>query len=152
MKNKTLFVSLFAGAVFFMSLSAGAQLRKLPSDVTDSFNVRFPGANKVEWKDKITVWQADFIFNNATEQAKFNSKGQWQSTEKTIKQEDLPAIVKDGLSKSKYAVDWKVESVYERSLPGGIIQYHIEVYKSDIQRKNLLFSDAGRMLKDASTL
>ncbi len=71
MNNRSFFIALFATGISFMSLSAGAQLRRLPSVVTDSFNLRFPGATKVTWKDKITVFQADFIFNNATEQAKY---------------------------------------------------------------------------------
>jgi hypothetical protein len=152
MNNRSFFIAVFVTGISFMSLSAGAQLRRLPSVVTDSFNLRFPGATKVTWKDKITVFQADFIFNNATEQAKYNSKGQWQGTEKVIRQEELPSEVKDGLSKSKYAVDWKVGTVFARSLPGDVTQYRLEIAKSDLQKRNLLFSSTGQLLKDGSTL
>ncbi len=58
----------------------------------------------------------------------------------------------DGLSKSKYAVDWKVGTVFERSLPGNVTQYRLEIAKSDLQKRDLLFSSVGQLLKDGSTL
>jgi hypothetical protein len=36
--------------------------------------------------------------------------------------------------------------------PGNITQYGIQVSKSDLQKKNLLFSSDGQLLKDNSTL
>ena len=63
----------------------------------------------------------------------------------------LPAEVKDGLDKSKYA-DWAIRSVYTIDLPGDRVEYRILVAKNDLQRKNLVYSADGRLLRDNITL
>jgi hypothetical protein len=61
--------------------------------------------------------------------------------------------VKDGLSKSKYAsAEWEIRVVTTMYLPGGVVQYNIQVAKSDLVKKNLLFSNEGQLLKDNNTL
>ncbi|MDP4149063.1 MAG: PepSY-like domain-containing protein [Bacteroidota bacterium] len=152
MRKNSFRIALLAAGLSTVSAGAFAQLGSIPAAVTDSFNVRFPGATNVNWKNKITVFQADFVFKNTTEQARFNKKGEWQMTEKVIPKESLPAEVRDGLDKSKYATDWKVNTIFQRDRPGQVVEYRIEVYKSDIQKKSLLFSSAGRLLKDSNTL
>jgi hypothetical protein len=151
MSIKQLFFALFMGASLLFAVSSDAQIRKIPAAVTDSFKVKYPAATSLEWKDKLTSFQASFTIDNAKYEAKFNSKGEWQSTEKEITPEKLPAPIADGLSKSKYA-DWKPENAHVLYLPGDKTQYRIEVSKSDIQKKNLLFSNSGRLLKDNITL
>jgi hypothetical protein len=144
--NKTL-STLLIGGIFFVSFTASAQIGSIPSAVTDSFKVRYPNAIRVSWKDKITVYLATFSLDNADQEARFNRKGEWQSTEKTMKQSDLPADVKDGLDKSLYW-DWKVEDVYVRYIPGNTTQYHLVVNGGGLQKRNLIFSNEGRMIKD----
>ena len=39
---------------------AHAQLRTLPSAVTDSFKVKYPSATQVSWSDKLSYWQVGF--------------------------------------------------------------------------------------------
>lgn len=151
MSIKQLFFALFTGASLLFATATDAQLRRIPAAVTDSFKMKYPAATSLEWKDKLTSFQADFIMDNAKYEAKFNSKGEWLNTEKVIRQQDLPAPVADGLSKSKYA-DWKPENMYARYLPGDKTFYRIEVSKSDIQKKSLLFNSTGRLLKDNITL
>ena len=148
---KTIFITLLTCAVFFVSFSANAQLGSIPSTVTDTFKARYPNASNVTWKNRFSSYQANFSSDNADQEAKFSRKGQWESTEKVMKQVDLPASVKDGLDKSKY-YDWKVEDVYVRYIPSGLTEYHIVVSGSGIGKTNLLFSSEGRLIKDNSTL
>lgn len=137
--------------VLFAVQSLHAQLRKVPGAVTDALKEKYPAAEKVEWKDKITVFQANFEMDGTSYAARFNSKGEWQSTEKTISETDLPASVKDGFEKSKYS-DWEIKSVSLISLPEDKTQYHLFVAKSDLQKKNLLFNPEGKLLRDSITL
>ncbi len=146
-----LFFLLLTAGILLTGHSVNAQLRNLPSQVTDSLKARYPAAVSVSWNDKISYFQAGFTIDSEKYQARFKSKGEWISTEKTISQDALPASVKDGLLKSKYA-DWKVKAVYILYLPGGVKQYHIPVVKSDLQKRNLLFSPEGQLLKDNITL
>jgi hypothetical protein len=147
MKKLTFFIC----GLLFIASAAHAQFRQIPGVVTDSFKVKYPDAKAVSWKDNVSSFQATFTLNNEKYQARYNSKGEWQQAEKKIKQEDLPAAVKDGLSKSKYA-DWKVGTVTQRYLPGDKVEYTIFVSKSDITRRNLTFNSTGQLLKDAITI
>lgn len=144
---KKLFYSLFVGGLFLMTTAASAQIRSIPGVVTDSFKLKYPTAQTVTWADKITNFQARFTMDGAEYTAKYGTKGEWQGSERKIKQDDLPAAVKDGLLKSKY-IDWNVRSVITRYLPGNQVQYAIAINKGDLNRRTLVFSSEGRLLKD----
>jgi hypothetical protein len=137
--------------IILMATAAQAQLRSVPGIVTDSFKIRYPHATSVSWRDNVSAFQATFKQDSSTYVAKYSSKGEWQSTEKKISAGAIPAAVKDGLSKSKYA-DWKVGTVTVRYLPGDKTIYIIFVSKSDLNRKNLTFASDGQLLKDNVTL
>lgn len=138
-------------AMSFTATSISAQIRKIPAVVTDSFKEKYPDASGVEWRDKLSVFSAVFSKDGVNYEAKYNSKGQWLNTENEITDSDLPAAIKDGLEKSKYA-DWNVEKVHMIQLPEGTTQYRVQVGKTDLQKKNLLYSSKGRLLKDKITL
>jgi len=137
----------------FATGHVSAQFRSIPGIVTDSFKVRYPNAKSVNWSDKISNFQATFMLDTSKYTAKYSSKGEWQGSSKRIIQDALPASVKDGLSKSMYAgAEWKVRMVIMYYMPGNVTQYVIQVGKGDFQKKNLLFSSDGQLLKDNSTL
>ncbi|HMH22900.1 MAG TPA: hypothetical protein VK563_14035 [Puia sp.] len=150
--KKRFFILLLTSTFFFMMTKADAQFRRIPGTVTDSFKLKYPAAKSVEWEDGITSFKATFILDNDKYTARYSSKGEWQGSQKKIKFDDVPVSVKDGLSKSKYAGEWKTGTVTARYLPRDIIQYNIVVYKGDLQKKNLLFSSEGQLLKDSTTL
>src|SRR4051812_11629184 len=132
----------------FIVCETQAQIRKVPSEVTDSFAGRYPHAQKVSWKDNLTNFEAQFILNSYEMSADFYSKGEWQNSEKKIKFEELPAAVQDGFSKSKYS-DWEKLSVEEIEKNGEQLQYRIYVKKSTIEKKYLFFDVNGKLLRDA---
>jgi hypothetical protein len=149
--KKIFSVSLLFITMILLAAPSFSQIRKIPAEVTEALKSKYPEASNVTWKDKITVFAANFELNNEKMEARFSSKGDWQSTEKEISESDLPGDVKDGLNKSKYA-DWEIKSVYNIDLPDDKVQYRIQVSKSDVQKKNLLFSSEGQLLKDNITL
>ena len=131
--------------------TTSAQIRKIPAEVTEALKSKYPDASNVTWKDKITDFAANFEINNEKMEARFTSKGEWLNTDKEIMESDLPGEIKDGLNKSKY-VDWEAKSFYRIDLPDNKIQFRIQVAKSGLQKKNLLFSSDGQLLKDNITL
>jgi hypothetical protein len=132
---------------------AHAQLRSLPSVVTDSFKVKYPSATQVSWSDKLGYWQVSFYLGSDALTAKFKNTGEWQSGMKKIAQTTLPAEVQDGFSKSLYADgEWKVSTVQVLYLPGDVTQYAIQIEKSSFQKKNLLFNSGGRLIKENAAL
>jgi len=128
-----------------------AQLRKIPSVVTDSFSAKYPAATNVEWKDNLTNFQADFTLNDESWSVLFNSKGEWKESDQHMDFDDLPADIKDGFQKSKYA-DWQKKSVYELQELGKPLQYRVYVQKSGLQKKNLYFDINGKLLKESMIL
>ena len=149
MKKLCLSLVMVLAAVAFSSSSA--QLRKVPAEVTESFKARYPNTQNLEWKDKITGFQANYEMDGVKYESKFNNKGEWQQTEKEIGEEGLPAEVKDGYSKSKFT-DWELKSVsWVQSKENGV-QYRLFIRKSGVEKKYLYFDKGGRLIKDAITI
>jgi hypothetical protein len=152
--KKLIYLSVLCGALLF-SVGVNAQFRSVPAVVTDSFKLKYPNASAVSWSDKLLAggFQASFTEGNDKYVSRFGNKGDWQWTTKKIARDAVPGPVKDGLAKSKYAdADWEVKTVTMKFLPGNIVQYLLFVEKSDLNKKNLLFSSEGQLLKDGATL
>ncbi len=150
--KKTLFF-VYTFVALFMATGVQAQFRSLPGVVTDSFKVKYPTATGVSWTDKVSAFQAVFTLDTDKVTARFDKDGHWQGATKKISKDALPAAVKDGFSKSKYAgADWEIRDVSVRYQPGSTPQYIVQVAKSGVQKKNLLFSSEGQLLKDNNTL
>jgi hypothetical protein len=148
---KKLPVLFFMAALLFAFQPSEGQIRKIPAEVTDAFKVKYPDASAVEWKDKLAVFQAQFKLNDESYQARFNSAGEWQETEKAIEENDLPAPVSEGFSKSKFT-EWEVREVSVIEKKDGAKQYRILVKKSDIEKKYLYFDKEGKLIRDSYTL
>ena len=114
-----------------------AQVRKIPSEVTEAFKEKYPNATNVEWRDKLSNFSAIFESDNVQYEARFNSKGEWQLTENEIEESDLPEVVKEGFDKSKYA-DWEIGAIHKIELADGSFQYRIESIKNDVRKKKFI--------------
>lgn len=134
------------------SVASIAQLRKIPASVTEAFARRYPMARQVEYRDLLTEVQVSFVLDSAKMLAKYNNKGDWKETDKEWTYDKLPAEVKDGFLKSKYANDWKVTEAAIIYLPDGKEHYRLKVEKNDVQKKYLFFNKMGRLLRDALTI
>jgi len=132
--------------------TADAQVRKIPAEVTEAFRQKYPTALNVEWHDHLTNFTATFDLDKVHYEAKFNNKGFWQNTENKIEDSAIPAPVKDGFQKSKYAEDWNIKQAYKIALREDKTQYRLEIQKNDIQKKQLYFDSTGRLLRDNITL
>lgn len=133
-----------------------AQLRKVPSDVTNAFKDKYPKAQDVEWKDRLAYFEVQFKQDGTNMTVNYNSKGEWQKTEKAISFDETPAAVKEGLSKSKYASpdEWKTGDVVTIvTKQDSSRQYRVYVDKiGGIQKKYLFFNPSGQLEKEAFTL
>jgi len=134
-----------------LSTSTFAQLRKIPAEVTDAFSTKYPDAKEVEWKDRLTNFTAGFSSDGKSYLASFNKKGEWQSTEQEVEESELPDVIKDSFSKTKYS-DWEISKVIKIELPGDEEQYKLEIASGDIKKRNLYFNIKGRLLKDKLTI
>ena len=137
------------GAVAFNSSTA--QLRKVPAAVTEAFKEKYPDTKNVEWKDKLSVFQASYDVNDVRYTSKFNSKGEWLQTEKEMDEAALPAEVKEGFGKSKFT-DWELKTVTRIENKDNQLQYRLLVKKSGVEKKYLYFNGEGKLVKDTITI
>ena len=131
----------------FLLVTSNAQFRDIPSEVTDSFDEKFPKASHVSWKDKITVFQADFEQKNQKVKATFNAKGEWQKTERQLLVSKLPGAVNDGFKKSKYAAYTVRQAIEIDDHEKGLL-YKVVVKRGDVTKRNLYFTAQGQLIKD----
>lgn len=149
MKKKFLLLALVICAAATM---LQAQIRKIPAEVTDALKIKYPNAQRVEWKDKLTFFEAEFVFEGVEMTADFSNNGEWQETDKIMAYDQLPAAVKDGLKKSKYN-DWATGSVTKIEKNDKSTMYRIYVEKSSlVQKKFLIFNTDGQLVKELQTL
>ncbi len=138
--------------VFFLAvLSVNAQFRKIPAVVTDAFKAKYASASGLEWKDKLTSFEADFKSGGKDMKAFFTSKGEWIKTETEHTFNSLPVEVKDGFKKSKYA-DLSVLSVMQVEDKEKGVLYKIAVKKNDYNKRNLVFSASGQLVSDNGSI
>jgi hypothetical protein len=141
---------LFSLGLFLVIFSADAQFRKIPAEVTDAFKAKYEDASGVSWKDKLSAFQADFKLGNKEMKAVFSSKGEWLKTETKYDYNSVPADVKDGFKKSKYA-DLNVLNV-TRVEETDKTEYKIIVKKNEYNKKSLVFNRNGQLLSDNGSL
>jgi hypothetical protein len=145
-KSVSLFLVLFA-----LVFTASAQLRKIPSEVTDAFQAKYPTARNVEFTDMLATIHVHFVLDSARMTAKYNPNGFWKETEKEWSFDRLGKEIQEGFEKSKYATDWKIKEATIIYLPGGE-QYRIKVEKNNLKKKYLFFDKKGRLLRDSLTI
>jgi len=150
--KKILYYCLAFAFVLTIYNTADAQVRKVPAEVTETFRKKYPMATNIEWRDRLSGFTAAFDLDNIHYEAKFTNKGLWQGTENKIAESDLPAAVKDGFDKSKYAAEWTIKEAYKIISHEEKLTYRLQIQKNDIQKKNLLYSSEGRLIKDNITL
>src|SRR4051812_24341787 len=134
-------------------VSVNAQVRKIPGDVTNALKEKYPNAQKVEWKDKITFFQATFEDNGVPTTVDFSNKGDLQQTERGLSWNETPGAVKDGFKKSKYADpnEWKLgETITKITKSDNSIKYRVYVdKKGNVQKKYLYFNPDGQLEKES---
>jgi hypothetical protein len=148
---KRIIVFLTFSLSLLLVTTASAQLRKVPAVVTEALKTKYPDAQNVSWDDNITNFEATFELDGHQQTASFTKKGVWKRTEKSLREEELPEAVKEGLSKSKYT-DWEVQSYKEIIESSGKHQYRLLVKKNDVQKKYLFFNPEGVLTRDAITI
>jgi len=142
-------ISLFVLVIMLFSSVLNAQIRSIPASVTDAFKSRYPHADNVAWKDKITYFEASFTVNGTDVTSDFSNKGEWKSSEAKTSYDALPTSVKDGFTKCQYA-DWTKGSVTELQHMGKSVQYRVYVEKSQpFQKRFLYFNANGKLVRDA---
>jgi hypothetical protein len=134
------------------TIGSYGQLRKTPTAVTTAFEKQYPNATKVQYEDNLLNVQVYFVSDSGKMIARYGNDGVWKESERTIDYETVPADIKTGFDKSKYAVDWKLKESAVIYVPNNEVRYRLKVEKNDLQKKYLFFDKNGRLLKDSITI
>jgi hypothetical protein len=137
--------------LFGLAPSAEAQGDNVPSVVKETFNQQYPNAENVVYEDNLLQVWVNFVLNGDNMRANYTRKGQWKNTEKDWSYDQLPAAVKDGFLKSKYA-DREIEETKIIYRAGGTQWYRLKARKNGLQKKHLFFNEQGRLVEDSITL
>jgi len=140
-------------SLFFLLNNSCAQLRPIPKAVTNAFAKQYPGSTDVQYSDQLSGVYVTFQWNGEKMVASYSNKGVWQHTTKESTFEMLPAEVKDGFQKSKYA-DRTIDEtkMILQPNPGDSVQYRLRAVKSGVEKKYLYFNSQGRLTKETITL
>lgn len=147
MKHISLCLCMCVGILYLSQ----AQLRKIPFEVTDAFEKKYPQAADVSWSSRTDYFQAAFSLYGIAFTADFTAMGNWQQSAQDILTEKLPLLVKKGLQKSRFA-DWEIVKAAFIVARNEAIRYRIFVSRSGIQLKYLFFTPEGNLEKETLTL
>jgi len=137
---------------FFFVANVQAQFRQIPSAVTNAFHKKYPDAEDVSWKDKITSFQATFTQDDVETAAWFNSDGSWKQTEVTVPIREIPSNIREKIQKTKFA-NWDIKDAVRVQKPDNGIQYRISLSgESILDKRVLIYSEDGELLKSAMSL
>lgn len=112
-----------------------------PAAVKMSFAKDFPGIT-TKWEKEGSNYEANFKQNGKSMSALYDSKGNRQETEESIKVSALPLSVKDYI-----ATHYKGEKIKEAAI---ITRANGEVnYEAEVKGMDVLFSKDGKFIKTA---
>jgi hypothetical protein len=137
--------------LFINSLNSQAQVTSIPEQAKQNFFKQYPDARNVKWENNVVNVNVRFEQDSSKMNAEYNNKGIWRNTLKDCTYDNLPADIKEGFKKSKFA-DREVTDVKVVYLPGYVIQYRLREEKNDMEKKFLYFNTEGRMIRSAVTL
>lgn len=147
---KKIFSALVVFLSFFFFTTADAQVVDVPKKAKDHFFKKYPDAKNADWNNNVVSYAVKFQHNNQTSRAYYHMDGNWDYTETYLEESQLPAAVKESLSKSRVA-DWKKESFAIVENNKGKKTYRIEVQKG-IEKKSIFFNSKGKEVKSNSSI
>ena len=132
--------------ICFVSVSSvSAQVINVPDNSQKDFQERYKGATNIKWSNNVANYTASFKEGDVSCKAHYMIDGGWDYTEKFIHKADVPAVVSESFSKSKYR-DNKVKSIVylENAKKEELYRYEV---KSGVTRNYVFFDKTGTLIK-----
>lgn len=136
--------SMFIAAGIMISLAACAQKMKeadVPSAVKDAFKKAHSDAKEVKWEMEGANFEAEFEIGEVDQSAVYDTSGKLIETEVEIKVEELPAGVRDYISKNYK--DAKIKEATKITDAKGTV-----TYEAEIKDRDLIFDSNGKFIKE----
>jgi hypothetical protein len=146
-------INVIIGVILLSSIASAQKIKgdSVPATVKQACMEKFPLAKKIEWKLKSDKnYEAEFMQNGVELAVKFSPEGKWVETESGIKAVEVPAAVKNTITKD--FPDYKVIERQKIESPGTaelIYEIHIKRNKEVVK---LQYSAAGKELSRSSKI
>lgn len=135
---------MFIAAGLMISLAACAQKVKeadVPAVVKDAFKKSYANAKEVKWEKEGANYEAEFEVGETDQSVVYDTSGHLIETEVEIKVDELPAEVKEYVSKNYK--DMKIKEATKITDAKGAVSYEAE-----IKGKDLIFDSNGKFIKE----
>jgi hypothetical protein len=136
--------SMFIAAGLMISLAACAQNVKeadVPTVVKDAFKKSYANAKEVKWEKEGANYEAEFEVGETDQSVVYDASGHLIETEVEIKVDNLPAAVREYVSKNYK--DMKIKEATKITDAKGAVSYEAE-----IKDKDLIFDSNGKFIKE----
>ncbi|ULQ56549.1 PepSY-like domain-containing protein [Flavihumibacter rivuli] len=140
----------FIGCLLMLVVWGYSQVVKVPDNARKDFANRYKSAKSIDWSNKVTNYQCNFMEGSIACTAFYNLDGYWSYTEKKITDEMIPQKTADSFSKSKYR-DWESKSKVFIENNNGQKMYRFEV-KKGIEKKYIFIDEDGKTIKETSSI
>ncbi len=111
----------------------------VPTQVKQAFSKNYPNNKVEEWEKENMNYEAEFEINNKEMSVSFDENGNIIETEIEIETKELPATIKDYLSKNE--VGKKIKEASKITDNKGVITYEVDMNKTDY-----MFDESGAFL------
>jgi hypothetical protein len=131
-------------AVAVISLPACGQKLKekdVPAAVSSAFKHQFSEAKDVDWEKENGNYEAEFKNGKTEQSVVFDASGKLLETEVEIKEDALPAAVREYVTKNYK--DQKIKEASKITDADGTVRYEAEIHGKD-----LLFDSNGNFIKE----
>lgn len=137
-------LSFLAILLFAIVFSSCGQKKEVPQNVKSAFEKKFTNASSVKWdQEKTGEWEAEFKMNGKEYSANFDEQGKWLETEYEIKETQIPAAVKNTISKDFAGYKLKESEISETAKGKA---YEFELVK-DKEKVEVAIAEDGKIIK-----
>ena len=137
---KKLVLIIIAAMASSFSFSQKLQEQNVPALVKTAFQKKYPDAKKIKWEKERNNFEAEFEITENEYSVLLDASGNILETELEIKTDELPANVKDYLSKNYN--EQKIKEAAKITDAKGIV-----TYEAEIKGQDLLFDSDGNFIK-----
>lgn len=117
--------------------------------VKASFERMYPAATVTEWElEKNNIYEVEFLHEDVEYEADFTADGQWLSTERDLRVDEMPTAVSESLKASEWA-NWHIDEIEQLSIPEQKEFYEVEVEQGE-EKHYLYYLPDGSLMEQTT--
>jgi outer membrane receptor for Fe3+-dicitrate len=130
--------------------SVQAQVVSIPDKSEKHFAQKYAGAQNADWTNNVVNYTCKFKYKGQDMRAYYHMDGTWDFTAAYMNESDLPAAVRESVSKSRMS-DWQAKSAARIENHKGKTLYRVE-RKKGIEESYIFYDAKGKEVKSTLKL